>query len=214
MITNSLHLLSLTLLLYPLSLWAQDMPPTPPIAEANTHNLFEMLLKGPEGPIFSAVTFVSQTSIVVSECPMSDKGSRCKPSSFRWEGGRLERDAQRAPDDLKSSRASSDGSRRLLDFDDRRVAAWQHILEIARAVSTLGMSGPEDVNREVIQVFDTKTRRSCFEWIRGFPMTYARPHSAAISPSGDFVALAIQNRLTIYKLPNVCEGSTVSHEQE
>jgi len=213
MTTNSLRLLSL-LILCPLSLWAQDTPPTPPVAEATTLNLFEMLLNGPEGPIFSTVTFVSQTSIVVTECPMTDKGSRCKPSSFRWEGGRLERDEQRAPDELKSSLASSDGSRRLLDFDDRKVAAWQHILEIARSVSTLGMSGPEDVNREVIQVFDTKTRRSCFEWIRGFPMTYAQPHCAAISPSGEFIAIAIQNRLTVYRLPNACEGSTVSREAE
>jgi len=213
--TNILSLLvSILLTFCPLGLFAQETLQAQPVATANTLNLFEMLLNGPEGLTFSTVTFLSNTSILVRECPMTDKSSKCAPSIFRWERGQLERDAKIPPKDLKSSQVSFDGSRRLLDFDEREVSAWQHMLEIARAVATLGMSGPEDVNREVIQVFDTKTRRSCLEWIRVFPMTYTRPHSAAISPSGEFIAVAIENRLSVYRLPNTCEGAIVSRETE
>lgn len=190
-------------------------PPKPqPVSTASTLNLSEMLLQGPEGPSFANVTFLSNTSIAIRECSTADHIQTCPLSVFRWEKRELDRAAQVAQAELKSSRASADGSRRLLDFDEREVPGWQHALEIAHTLMTLGMSAPEDVNREVVQVVDTVTRRSCFEWRNEFPMTYGRPHSAAISPSGEFVAIVDQNKISIYQLPAVCRGARISRDKE
>jgi hypothetical protein len=68
------------------------------------------------------------------------------------------------------------------------------------------MVGPEDVNREDVRVFDTVTGKSCFDWHRSFPVTYSQVRSAAISPSGEFVAIASGNTLSIYRLPSVCRS--------
>jgi hypothetical protein len=72
------------------------------------------------------------------------------------------------------------------------------------------MAGAEDVNREDVQIFDTVTGKSCFNWHRSFPPTYDRVRSAAISPSGEFVAIAVGNTLSIYRLPAECAASTIA----
>jgi hypothetical protein len=93
----------------------------------------------------------------------------------------------------------------FFDFNDRDVGKFQHLLVSIVTVVTLGMGGPEDVNREVVQVADTATRKTCFDWRRTFPPTY-RMRAAAMSPSGEFVAIKLGNKLSIYRLPAVCEG--------
>jgi hypothetical protein len=70
------------------------------------------------------------------------------------------------------------------------------------------MSAPEDVNREVVRVIDTSTRKSCFDWYRTFAMSGRRERLATISPSGELVAITVQNKLSIYRLPPVCKGPT------
>jgi len=70
------------------------------------------------------------------------------------------------------------------------------------------MAGTEAVNHEDVKVVDTVTGKSCFEWQRGFPETYNQIRSAAISPSGKFMAIMEANTLSIYPLPDACGGWT------
>jgi hypothetical protein len=108
---------------------------------------------------------------------------------------------------LNDTISSADGRRLLFDFADRRVSPLQHAIDDMRAVTTLGMSGPEDVNRENVEVFDTDNGARCFEWQRSFPMSYSQTRSAAISPSGEFVAIVEGTTLSIYRLAAVCRDS-------
>jgi hypothetical protein len=103
---------------------------------------------------------------------------------------------------------SADGRRMLFDSLDHKSSGLKHILERVQTVTTLGMAGPEDVNREEVRVFDTVTGKACFDWHRGFPATYSRVRSAAISPSGLFVAIVAKDSLWIYRLPADCDEST------
>lgn len=102
--------------------------------------------------------------------------------------------------------SSADGRRILFDFTGHKTSGLQHVLESIQTITSLGMIGPEDYNREEVRVFDTVTGESCFEWHRSFPMTYRQIRSAAISPSGELVAITEGNALSIYRLPAVCEG--------
>lgn len=111
---------------------------------------------------------------------------------------------------LDDTRSSADGRRILFDFTDHKTSGLRHMLESIGTIITLGMEAPEDFNREVVRVFDIITGKSCFEWYRTFPMTYSQVRSAAISPSGEFVAIAAGNTLSIYRLPPVCEAKTAT----
>jgi hypothetical protein len=111
--------------------------------------------------------------------------------------------------ELTDRTSSADGRRMLLDFNDREVSKLQHLLNSIRTIMSFGMIAPEDVNCEVVHVKDTKTRKSCFEWRDTFPMTYYRRRSAAMSPSGELVAIKLGNELSVYQLPSVCEGPRV-----
>jgi len=110
---------------------------------------------------------------------------------------------------LGDTKSSADGKRMLFDFTNRKVSGLQNVLESVRTITTLGMSGEEDVNREQVRVVDSVTGRLCFDWHRSFPLTYSQIRSAAISPSGEFVAIAAENTLSVYRLPAVCEGATI-----
>ena len=103
--------------------------------------------------------------------------------------------------------SSADGRRMLFDFTDHKVSGLRHVLESVQTLTTLGMAGPEDVNREEVRVFDTVTGKACFDWHRGFPATYSRVRSAAISPSGVFVAIVAKDKLSMYRLPADCNES-------
>lgn len=105
---------------------------------------------------------------------------------------------------LGDTTSSADGRRILFDFTSRKVNGLQNVLESVRTVTTLGMAGEEDFNREEVRAVDTVTGKTCFSWHRSFPMTYDQIRSAAISPSGEYVAIATGNVLSIYRLPPVC----------
>lgn len=45
----------------------------------------------------------------------------------------------------------------------------ENVHESIRTIITLGTPGAEDVNREDLQVFDTVSGESCFDWRRNFP---------------------------------------------
>jgi len=92
----------------------------------------------------------------------------------------------------------------LFDTPSYKASGLQNVLDNIRTITTLGMTGPEDANREEVRVVDTVTGKTCFDWHRSFPMTPNQVSSAAISPSGEFVAIATGNALSIYRLPAVC----------
>jgi hypothetical protein len=106
----------------------------------------------------------------------------------------------------QGNKSSSDGRRILFDFATRKVPKLQHILESIQTISTLGMTGPEDVNGEEVRVMDTVNGKLCFDWHRSFPSMNWLVQSAAISPSGESVAIAAGDKLLIYRLPAVCSS--------
>jgi hypothetical protein len=163
-------------------------------------------------PSLTTVTFLSDTTIEVAACPTVRRDATCSFALFRWENGALKHSEE--PIKVKTggfvelikSTPSADGRRMFFDFNDKVVPKFQHALDCIRTITTLGMIADEDVNREVVEVVDTATRKTCFDWRRTFPPTYYRMRAAAMSPSGEFVAIKLENKLSIYRLPAVCEG--------
>jgi hypothetical protein len=193
----------------------KELPGPKPVVVVNA-----MLPKGTEDFNLATVKFSSETMIEVTACPTVRRDSTCSYSLFRWENGVLKHIAE--PPSVSTSgyfvemmdRTSSvDGTRMLLDFNDREVSRFQHLLDSIPTIVTFGMIAPEDVNSEVVRVKDTKTRKSCFEWRHVFPMTYDRRRSAAMSPSGELVAIKLGNKVSVYQLPSVCEGPRVGRRE-
>jgi hypothetical protein len=100
--------------------------------------------------------------------------------------------------------SSGDGRRILFDVVNHQASGLKAALEGIRTITSFGMVGAEAVNHEEVRVFDTVTGASCFDWHRSFPSTYDRVSSAAISPSGEYVAMAAEPTLSIYRLPADC----------
>jgi hypothetical protein len=101
---------------------------------------------------------------------------------------------------------SGDGKRVLFDNSRRKISPFRNAAEIFAAFATLGMGvGDEQDNREEVAVLDTSTGNSCFDWKRSFAEgSVALAQDAAISPSGEFVAIAAGGTLSVYRLPDVC----------
>lgn len=102
---------------------------------------------------------------------------------------------------------SADGNRFLSVNFSRKLPFLRHAGEILVAVVTFGMGVDDEVdNRQEIRVVDTGTGAVCFDLVRTFPMGWASPFedAAAISPSGEFVAIAADRHLSIYRLPATC----------
>src|SRR5258707_4539809 len=158
---------------------------------------------------FTTLAFSSETSVEVVACTTPSRDASCSYSVVLWQNGVLKHVVE-SPKINTACTSSADGKRQLVDFNDRKVSKPQHVLDDIRAVWTFGMIYPEEVNREVIQVVDTMTRKSCFDWRHTFPMTGSRRRSAAISPSGEFVAIKVENSLSVYRLSSVCEGPKVT----
>jgi hypothetical protein len=165
-----------------------------------------------DDPGLTTAAFLSDTTIEVAACPTVRRDATCSFAFFRWENGVLRHSEEPVKVktggfiELVESSPSADGRRMFFDFNDKEVPKFQHVLDCIRTVATLGMIADEDVNREVVQVADTATRKTCFDWRRTFPSTYYRMRAAAMSPSGEFVAILLENKLSIYRLPAVCEG--------
>jgi len=111
---------------------------------------------------------------------------------------------------VDDTRSSTDGKRILFDFASHKVNGRKHVLESLRTVTTLGMAGAEDVNTEDVRVFDTVSGGACFNWYRHFPPTYSRLRSAAISPSGEFIAIAADKRFSVYLVRAGSETSAMT----
>jgi hypothetical protein len=104
---------------------------------------------------------------------------------------------------------SADGKRILFDNFGRKVSIFRNAGEILLAVGTLGAGvADEQSNREEVLVLDTSTGDSCFDWKRSFPEgSVVLAQDAAISPSGEFVAIAAGGTLSVYRLQEVCGRS-------
>lgn len=104
------------------------------------------------------------------------------------------------------NRSSADGSRLLFDYTSRKVSALRNVGEILVAFTLFGAADEMD-NREEIQVVDTVTGGTCFDWRRRFAMgsDLRFRKIAAISPSGEFVAIAAEKTLSVFRLPSLCE---------
>jgi hypothetical protein len=182
---------------------------TPPVSEPVATLDLSGLLPEETGELtLATVAFSSDNSIALGICRTVVQGPKCSLYVVQWENESFKRIAQSQETPRWGGRLSADGSRRLFDFSERKVPRFQHLFESLRTITTLGMSGPEDSNREVVRVIDTVTRKSCFEWRRSFPMRWNRGGFAAISPSGQLVAIIENNKLSIYRLPAVCDGPT------
>jgi hypothetical protein len=204
-----LHVAVLVILLAPGSSAAnrkKDLALPQPVATLDTAEL----LPNQRDLTFTTVAFSSDMTIQVVACATVRRDGACPSSVFRWKHGVLEHVVQVPKLSTVDSTSSADGRRTLLDFNDRDVSGSQHLLDSIRAVTTFGMIYPEDVNREVVQVVDSATRKSCFEWRRTFPATLTRRRSAAISPSGEFVAIKVENTLSLYQVPSICSGPRVT----
>lgn len=155
----------------------------------------------------ATVAFSSKNSIAVEIFRPVAQGPQFAQYVVQWESGSFKRIAQTHTLQWGGT-SSADGSRKLIEYSERIVPRFQHLLGTLHTIATLGMSGPEDANREAVRVIDTATRKSCFEWRRSFPMSWSRARFATISPSGELVAITVDNTLSIYQLPVVCDGST------
>jgi len=103
---------------------------------------------------------------------------------------------------------SANGSRLLFDHTSRRVSVLRNVGENALEVALLGNAGLElRNNRQEVRVVDTVTGASCFDWRRSFPMGDGLHffRVASVSPSGEFVAMAAEKTLAIYRLPAICQ---------
>jgi hypothetical protein len=108
-------------------------------------------------------------------------------------------------------RFSADGNRLLFNSWSRKVSFFRSAGEIAVAFATFGMGvGEEEGNREEIRVIDTTSGHICFERRRSFRMGSESVFytTAAMSPSGEFVAIAANGVLSVYHLPSICESKT------
>ena len=99
------------------------------------------------------------------------------------------------PDPMRSS----DGRRHLEVHRERKIHG---LFEKTRTIVTLGMSGEEWDNHETFRVISTATGKTCFEWSRMFKKAndVVLGDDAALSPSGQFLAIASKNRVSLFHI--------------
>jgi hypothetical protein len=101
---------------------------------------------------------------------------------------------------------TQDGHRILFDNYTRRISPLQRMAESVESVLTLGMAPTVTSKGEIIRVVDTDTGKICFDL--DTPERLLGPAGefhADISPSGDVVAVASADKLSIYPLPTACD---------
>lgn len=104
--------------------------------------------------------------------------------------------------------SSADGSLLLFDFNTYELHGLRRVFEAAGSIMSAGMVGSEVSNREKARVIDVQTGNLCFAWQQAFPNTGARIRSAALSPSGRFVATIDSKTLSIYQV--ACQSASAA----
>lgn len=101
------------------------------------------------------------------------------------------------------------GTRILFERSIRDVFFLRRAGELTLALATLGLGvGDEEPNVLAIRVIETSTGHICFDW-RSLKHTIGQnavgyePH-ADISPGGRSVAIAMDDALTVYAIPDQC----------
>lgn len=99
----------------------------------------------------------------------------------------------------------SSGKRVMFDYPTRRVSSLRGAGEVALAVGTLGLGvNDQKSNGESVRIIDATTGKECFKWDAKLSEDAAPFTHAALSPSGRYVAIAVGQRLAIYRLPEEC----------
>jgi hypothetical protein len=100
---------------------------------------------------------------------------------------------------------SLDGNRILFDHYTRRIPAHQRMFEAFESLISLGMGPVIDSIGEMIRVVDTTNGGVCLD-IDSPKAQFGMPgeYHADISPSGRFVALVSENKLSVYQTPIIC----------
>lgn len=153
-------------------------------------------------PTVANLSFTSDHTISASYCE-----GGCRLYAIEWDGGTLKVSSETATDanPTESSGSetipSNDGSRLLEVRRERKIRGF---VEMARTVLTFGMSGEEWDNHETFTVIDTVTGKTCFEWSRTFEKSddVVSGKNAVLSPSGEFLAVATKNGVSLFRIPN------------
>jgi hypothetical protein len=150
---------------------------------------------GPRGNCYESAHLVSDDRLYLADC----EGARL----VDFNGKKQQR--VHPPKGWGGLAWSGDGKRMLFDRFNRQVSIFRSAGEGFVAFATLGMGASDQLdNREEVRVLDTSTGRWCFDWKRSFPESSFDRRNAAISPSGEFVAMATGGTLAIYRVPAVC----------
>jgi hypothetical protein len=97
------------------------------------------------------------------------------------------------------------GRRMLFDNYTRRIPFSQRMSESVESVLTLGMGPIVSSKGEIIRVVDTETGKICFDLdTPDHQFGRAGEYHADISPSGNFVAVVSNDKLSIYRVPSPC----------
>ena len=105
----------------------------------------------------------------------------------------------------QQTRTNESGTRLFFDYSTRHVSPLQSAAELAQTVASLGVGAPDQFsNGEAVRVVESKTGLTCFDWQTRLSRTEAFFSHAALSPSGQLVAIARGATLSFYRLPEQC----------
>lgn len=94
----------------------------------------------------------------------------------------------------------------LFDHYTRRISMIQRMAESVERKITFNNAPIVTGKGEIIRVVDTYTGKSCFDLDSPDHTLGQEGHyHADVSPSGNFVAVAAGDALSIYSLPDVCK---------
>jgi hypothetical protein len=100
---------------------------------------------------------------------------------------------------------SADGNKVLSDTFGRSATAPVGWANIAAAAAIRALDVEWAPTHERVQVMDTVSGGSCFDLRRSFAEgSESGTHNAALSPSGEFLAIAVEGVLSLYRLPAAC----------
>ena len=122
----------------------------------------------------------------------------------RWNGKRLLK-LNLPNGNPQQTRTNEAGTRLLFDYSTRHVSLLQSAAELGQTVVSLGVGAPDQFdNGEAVRVLEPNTGATCFAWQTQLSRTESFFGHAALSPSGQVVAIAHGARLSFYRLSEKC----------
>ncbi len=124
----------------------------------------------------------------------------------RWNGKRLLK-LNLPNGNPQQTRTNEAGTRLLFDYSTRHVSLLQSAAELGQTVVSLGVGAPDQFdNGEAVRVLEPNAGATCFDWQTQLSRTESFFGHAALSPSGEVVAIAHGARLSFYRLPEKCSA--------